>query len=144
MKNKPNEVNVNVPDSISDDLLKDVNDHLGALLDAVKALLIQHIEAIGVTGDSRIALLNAVTLNMACNAIGASISLQKRNGSEDDNVQFAAALAMGELLPAILELLTVSGVAESAGGDIHVIKVPVRDDDDGANDGANDAAATRH
>lgn len=143
MKNKPNEVNVNVPDSISDDLLKDVNDHLGALLDAVKALLIQHIEAIGVTGDSRIALLNAVTLNMACNAIGASISLQKRNGSEDDNVQFAAALAMGELLPAILELLTVSGVAESAGGDIHVIKVPVRDDD-GANDGANDAAATRH
>lgn len=144
MKNKPNEVNVNVPDSISDDLLKDVNDHIGALLDAVKALLIQHIEAIGVTGDSRIALLNAVTLNMACNAIGASISLQKRNGSEDDNVQFAAALAMGELLPAILELLTVSGVAESAGGDIHVIKVPVRDDDDGANDGANDAAATRH
>lgn len=143
MKNKPNEVNVNVPDSISDDLLKDVNDHLGALLDAVKALLIQHIEAIGVTGESRIALLNAVTLNMACNAIGASISLQKRNGSEDDNVQFAAALAMGELLPAILELLTVSGVAESAGGDIHVIKVPVRDDD-GANDGANDAAATRH
>lgn len=143
MKNKPNEVNVNVPDSISDDLLKDVNDHIGALLDAVKALLIQHIEAIGVTGESRIALLNAVTLNMACNAIGASISLQKRNGSEDDNVQFAAALAMGELLPAILELLTVSGVAESAGGDIHVIKVPVRDDD-GANDGANDAAATRH